>query len=255
MIDGRPHGRVWHHLDITDRVRAEQALREREAALRAAMEREQCLRVEAEEASRLKDEFLATVSHELRTPLTAFLGYAQMLQMRKRDEAYVARTVAKMVQSAKAQGQLIEDLLDISRIVSGRLRITAQSIALIPVVEAALDAVQPTLVAKGLHLAVDLDPADAPIFGDAGRLQQVVWNLLSNAAKFTPAGGTIRVGLARDAGEAVLTVSDDGQGIPPDFLPFVFERFRQADSTSKRTHGGLGLGLAIVRHLVELHGG
>lgn len=207
------------------------------------------------EANRLKDEFLATVSHELRTPLTAFLGYAQLLQLRKRDEAYIARTVDKMVQSAKSQAQLIEDLLDVSRIVSGKLRIEPKPIDLIPVVHAALDTVRPAAEAKALQLSVDLDPAASTVIGDPGRLQQVIWNLLANATKFTPSGGSIMVRLVQDAGESVLTVSDTGQGIAPDFLPFVFDRFRQADSTPKRAHSGLGLGLAIVRHLVELHGG
>ncbi|NTU78310.1 MAG: PAS domain S-box protein [Chloroflexales bacterium] len=234
--------------DIHDRKQAE-------AALRAAMEREQALRVAAETASRLKDEFLATVSHELRTPLTAFLGYAQLLQRRQRDTAYVASTVEKMVRSAQAQAQLIEDLLDVSRIVSGRLRLELAPLELIPVVRAALDTVRPTLAAKGLQLQLTLDPATGAVLGDANRLQQVVWNLLANAAKFTPPGGTIQVRLAQDGRDAVLTVSDSGQGIRPDFLPFVFERFRQEDSSTQRVHGGLGLGLAIVRHLVELHGG
>jgi PAS domain S-box-containing protein len=216
---------------------------------------EQAARAQAEEASRLKDEFLATVSHELRTPLTAFLGYAQLLQTRKRDEAYIARTVQKMVQSAKTQAQLIEDLLDVSRIVSGKLRIEPQPTELIPVVRAALDTVRTAVEAKGLQLQIDLDPQASRIIGDPNRLQQVVWNLLANATKFTPSGGTIRVSLELHGREAALTVSDTGQGISPEFLPFVFDRFRQADSTSNRLHNGLGLGLAIVRHLVELHGG
>jgi len=218
-------------------------------------EQEQAARAQAEEASRVKDEFLATVSHELRTPLTAFLGYAQMLQIRKRDEAYVARTVDKMVRSAQTQAQIIEDLLDVSQIVSGRLRIDPQRTDLIPVVRAALDTVRPAVEAKGLRVQVELDPAAGPIVGDANRLQQVAWNLLANAAKFTPAGGTIMVRLRPRGAQAELTVSDTGKGISPDFLPYVFDRFRQADGTSHRAHGGLGLGLAIVRHLVELHGG
>jgi PAS domain S-box-containing protein len=216
---------------------------------------ERAARKEAEEANRLKDEFLATISHELRTPLTAFLGYAQMLQRRPRDEAYVSRTVDKMVRSALAQAQLIEDLLDVSRIVSGRLRLELRPLDLAPVVQAALDTIRPTADAKRLRLAVVIEPGVAPVIGDASRLQQVIWNLLSNAAKFTPAGGTITVRLEADGSNVCLTVSDTGQGISPAFLPFVFDRFRQSDSSSHRAHSGLGLGLAIVRHLVELHGG
>ncbi|GAB4205860.1 MAG: hypothetical protein OHK0022_32410 [Roseiflexaceae bacterium] len=235
-------------LDITEHKRAE-AERERQFA----HERE--LRAQAEEASRLKDEFLATVSHELRTPLTAFLGYAQLLRARKRDEAYIERTAARMVQSAQTQAQIIEDLLDVSRIVSGKLRIEPLPIDLIGVIRAALDTVRPTADAKGLHLHTDLRPEASKVVGDPNRLQQVVWNLLSNAAKFTPTDGVIEVRLARSGRDALLTVRDTGQGISPAFLPFVFERFRQADGASNRVHGGLGLGLSIVRHLVEAHGG
>jgi PAS domain S-box-containing protein len=234
--------------DITDRKQTEERLRQLNL-------QEQAARAQAEEASRLKDEFLATVSHELRTPLTACLGYAQLLQRRKRDEAYIARTVDKMVQSALAQAALIEDLLDISRIVSGKLRLELAPIDLIDVINAALDTVRPSVEARSLQLQVELDPNAGPVLGDPGRLQQVVWNLLSNATKFTPPGGHIAVQLAVDEGAATLTVRDSGQGIHPDFLPYVFDRFRQAESSSHRAHGGLGLGLAIVRHLVELHGG
>jgi PAS domain S-box-containing protein len=218
-------------------------------------EQEQQLRATAEEASRVKDEFLATVSHELRTPLTSFLGYAQMLQLRKRDEAFIARTVERMVRSAKAQAQLIEDLLDISRIVSGKLRLDIQPVSLAGVIYSALDTVRPAADAKEITIRLEFEPELEPISGDANRLQQVVWNLLSNAAKFTPPGGTITVRLVAEETTMLVAVSDTGQGIAPDFLPYVFDRFRQADGTTNRTHGGLGLGLAIVRHLVELHGG
>ncbi|NTU85881.1 MAG: response regulator, partial [Chloroflexales bacterium] len=216
---------------------------------------EQRARVQAEEASRLKDEFLATVSHELRTPLTAVLGYAQLLLRRTHDEAYVARTAAKLVRSAQDQAQLIEDLLDVSRIVSGRLRIDLRPIDMARVIGAALDTVRPAVETKGLQLQIDLRPEASVVIGDAHRVQQVVWNLLANATKFTPPGGRILVRLERLDNVVQLTVSDTGQGISAAFLPHVFDRFRQADSTSQRTHGGLGLGLAIVRHLVELHGG
>jgi len=221
----------------------------------ALYEQEQALRTQEEAASRLKDEFLATVSHELRTPLTALLGYSQLLQARKRDEAYVARTAEKLVRSAKDQALIIDDLLDVSRIVSGKLQIEAQPMDLIDVIYAALDTVRPAIEAKELHLQVDLHPEARMIIGDANRLQQVVWNLLSNATKFTPSGGSIHVLLEQNGRNAQLTVRDTGQGIRPVFLPFVFDRFRQADSASNRSHGGLGLGLSIVRHLVELHGG
>jgi CheY-like chemotaxis protein len=216
---------------------------------------EQVARAQAEEASRLKDEFLATVSHELRTPLTSFLGYAQLLQRRTYDEAYVTRTAEKLVRSAKNQAQIIDDLLDVSRAVSGKLRIEPRPIDLRPVIRAAIDTVRPAIDAKGLDLSTELQPEAGLISGDANRLQQVMWNLLANATKFTPAGGRIRVRLWRDAGQAVMTVSDNGQGISPAFLPYVFDRFRQADGTSQRSQNGLGLGLSIVRHLVELHGG
>jgi PAS domain S-box-containing protein len=222
---------------------------------RTLYEQERAARAEAEEASRLKDEFLATVSHELRTPLTALLGYAQLLQSRKRDEAYVARTVERIVRSARAQAQITEDLLDVARIVSGKLRIEPRPLDLLTVVEAAVETIRPTVEAKGQRLLLDLQPDAGAVIGDAGRLQQVVWNLLSNATKFTPPGGRVAVLLERAGREARLTVSDSGQGISPAFLPFIFERFRQADSSSQRSQNGLGLGLSIVRHLVELHGG
>lgn len=238
-----------------ERARADAALRESEARLQELYAQEQAARMQAEEANRLKDDFLATVSHELRTPLTALLGYIYLLQRRPRDQEYIARTVEKMVQSAQAQAVLIEDLLDVSRIVSGQLRIEPQVLNLIDVIDAAIDTVRPTLELKRLALQADLDPAASVVIGDAHRLQQVVWNLLANAAKFTPPQGRIKVQLAADGSSAMLRVSDTGQGIREEFLPYVFERFRQGDGSSKRIYGGLGLGLAIVRHLVELHGG
>jgi PAS domain S-box-containing protein len=244
--------RVW---PLLEQAQSRAALRASEARLQVLYAQEQAARAQAEEASRLKDEFLATVSHELRTPLTAFLGYAQMLQSRKRDQAYIARALEKMVHSAKNQAQLIEDLLDVSRIVSGKLRVASAGVDLRVVISAALDTVRPAIDAKELRLRVELPPEASVVVGDLNRLQQVMWNLLSNAAKFTAPGGSIVVRLERHDGDAQITVSDTGQGINPEFLPFVFDRFRQAESTSSRTHGGLGLGLSIVRHLVELHGG
>jgi PAS domain S-box-containing protein len=244
--------RLWATIE---RARTEDALRRSEARLQQLYAQEQAARAQAEEASRLKDEFLATVSHELRTPLTALLGYAELLHRRRRDGAYVARAAEKILQSAKAQAELIEDLLDISRIISGKLRLELAPLLLSDVIRAALDTVRPMVEAKGLRVQLKPDPAGSAIRGDAGRLQQVVWNLLSNAAKFTPPGGRITLQLARVDEHVELQVSDTGQGIEPAFLPYVFDRFRQADSSSHRAHGGLGLGLAIVRHVVELHGG
>jgi signal transduction histidine kinase len=209
----------------------------------------------AEEASRLKDEFLATVSHELRTPLTSILGYAQMIQARRHDQAYVVRTIDKIVSSAKAQAQLIDDLLDVARIVTGKLRVEPRPIDMGEVLQAAVEALRPAIDAKGIRLHVDMRSAAHAIIGDPNRLQQVVWNLVSNAVKFTPAGGVVRVRFQTNQHQALLAVSDTGQGIGAEFLPYVFDRFRQAEGSSTRAQGGLGLGLAIVRHLVEMHGG
>jgi len=234
--------------DITERKRVEE---EREQLL--AHERE--LRIEADATNRLKDEFLATVSHELRTPLTAILGWAAVLRLGRLDESAFTRAVETIERNAKAQAQLIEDLLDVSRIISGKLRLDAEPIDLISVIKAAIDSVRPAADAKELQLQLVLDPAAYLIRGDAARLQQVVWNLLSNAVKFTARGGSVQVRLDRTDSNARITVSDTGEGISPDFLPHVFDRFQQADGTITRRHGGLGLGLAIVRHLVEMHGG
>ncbi len=208
----------------------------------------------AEEANRTKDEFLATVSHELRTPLNAILGWAVLLGDRTTDPS-IAKPLATIRRNAEAQAKLVEDVLDISRIVSGKLRIEVKPVDLAAIVRDALDVVKPAAAAKDIRLAKEgLDEA-AIVVGDATRLQQVAWNLLSNAVKFTASGGTVTVRLARDAATLSLCVADTGVGIDPGFLPFVFDRFRQADSSPTRKHGGLGLGLAIVRHIVELHGG
>jgi signal transduction histidine kinase len=217
--------------------------------------REQELRRQAEEANRMKDEFLATLSHELRTPLNAMLGWAQVLRLGKLDSAASARALETIERNARAQAQLIADLLDVSRIITGKLRLEVQPVELRRIIEAALDSVRPGADAKGIILDVSLDPLTSPVIGDADRLQQVVWNLLSNAIKFTPAGGAVQVRLEQKGGSAEVRVVDTGLGIRPDFLPYVFDRFRQAESTITRSHGGLGLGLSIVRHLVELHGG
>jgi PAS domain S-box-containing protein len=212
-------------------------------------------RIEAENASRLKDEFLATVSHELRTPLNAILGYAQLLRQGEPSPERLAKGLETIERNVKIQAQLINDLLDVSRIISGKLRLDVQPVDLASVIQAAIDSVQPAAEAKGIRIQRVLDPLAAKISGDPGRLQQVVWNLLSNAIKFTPGGGRVQVLLERVNSHLEITVSDTGVGIVPEFLPHVFDRFRQVDGSSTRRHGGLGLGLAIVRHLVELHGG
>ena len=210
---------------------------------------------EAQEANRLKDEFLATLSHELRTPLTSILGWTTLLRSVKFDDVTAARALETIERNARSQKQLIDDLLDASRIITGKLRLELKPAELKSVVEMACHAARPAADAKGIELSLALDPAASLVAGDAERLQQVVWNLLSNAVKFTPERGRVEVRLARAGTQAEISISDTGQGIKAEFLPHVFERFRQADGTTTRTHGGLGLGLAIVRHLVELHGG
>jgi signal transduction histidine kinase/ActR/RegA family two-component response regulator len=212
-------------------------------------------RANLEEANRAKDEFLAMVSHELRTPLNSMLGWTQLLRTGKLDESMLRRAIETIERNAKSQAQIIADLLDVSRIVTGKLQLEIRPIELAPIVEAALDAVRPAIKAKSIELEISLDRSLEPIAGDPDRLQQVAWNLLSNAIKFTPAGGWIGVRLERVSGEAVLTVADSGIGIDDEFLPYVFDRFRQADASSTRAYGGLGLGLSIVRNLVDLHGG
>lgn len=217
-------------------------------------EAERRARANAESASRAKDEFLAVVSHELRTPLNAVLGWARMLQSGDVSPSMWARAIDAIHRNARSQTQLIEDLLDISRIITGKLRLDVKAVDLAPVVHHALESVQLAARAKDIVVEHTLAPVPA-LWGDPERIQQVIWNLLSNAIKFTPAGGRVSVTLERCDGGVLLTVRDTGCGIPPDVLPYVFDRFRQADSSTTRLHGGLGLGLAIVRHLVELHGG
>jgi PAS domain S-box-containing protein len=219
--------------------------------------REQQARREAEADVRVRDEFMATLSHELRTPLSAIVGWAHLLRSGNLEPADRDRAVETIDRSAKSQARLISDVLDVSGIITGKLRLTPEPVPLPPVVQAAVDTVRPAAEAKGVRLEVDLaDPVQARVSGDANRLQQVVWNLVSNAVKFTPSGGTVHVRLAATGEEAEIVVRDEGRGITPDFLPHVFERFRQAENgAGQRGVGGLGLGLAIVRHLVELHGG
>jgi PAS domain S-box-containing protein len=209
----------------------------------------------AEEANRAKDTFLATVSHELRTPLTSMMGWAELLKLGMLDEKKQRHAIDVIESSARAQAQLVGDLLDISRIISGKLRLDVQPLELAPVIEAAMDVVHPAAQAKSIRLVSRLNRGVGMVSGDPDRMQQVIWNLLSNAVKFTPEGGRVEVSLRRAGAQAEIVVTDSGAGIDPDFLPHVFEHFRQADSTSTRKHGGLGLGLAIVRRLVELHGG
>ena len=216
---------------------------------------ERTAREAAEESNRLKDEFLATVSHELRTPLTAILGWARLLEGGNLDDSITQQAVETIGRNAKAQAQIVDDILDVSRIITGNLYIDLRPLTVVPVVENAINVVRPTADAKGIKIETYFDSTPATISGDANRLQQVVWNLLSNAVKFTHSGGRVCVKVSV-AGPAVeISVSDTGQGISKEFLPFVFDRFRQADSTTTRQHGGLGLGLAIARHLVEIHGG
>ncbi len=234
--------------EIAERLRAEA---EREALLA----REKVLRAEAEELSRLKDEFLATMSHELRTPLNAIFGWITLLRTRRLDEATEERAVETIERNARAQKRLIEDLLDVSRIVTGKVALELVTVDPRRVVEAALETMHPAAQAKGLKIVPLLDIGAGTVRGDFARLQQIVCNLLSNAIKFTDTGGQVEVCLARRNGEVEISISDSGQGIKPEFLPLVFDRFRQEDGSISRRHGGLGLGLAIVRHLVELHAG
>lgn len=216
---------------------------------------ERTAREAAEESNRLKDEFLATVSHELRTPLTAILGWSRLLEGGSLDDSVVQQAVETIGRNAKAQAQIVDDILDVSRIITGNLYLDLHPLEVVPVVENAINVVRPTADAKGIRVETYFDSTPAVISGDANRLQQVVWNLLSNAVKFTESGGRVCVKVTQSGGAVEVTVSDTGQGIDKEFLPYVFDRFRQADSTTTRQHGGLGLGLAIARHLVEIHGG
>jgi signal transduction histidine kinase len=216
---------------------------------------ERAARAEAHAANRAKDHFLATLSHELRTPLNAMMGWLRMLRNPRLDEGQKTHAVDVIERNARLQAQLINDLLDVSRIIAGKLEMEKYAIDLVLVVQEAVEAIRSDVEAKALTLGVSLDPATGEVLGDPMRLQQVVANLLSNAVKFTPPGGRIEVRLAREGVHARLTVADSGEGIDPPVLPYIFEPFQQADSTTTRSHQGLGLGLAIVRQLVEAHGG
>jgi signal transduction histidine kinase/ActR/RegA family two-component response regulator len=212
-------------------------------------------RQEAEESNRLKDEFLATLSHELRTPLAAILGWAKLLRAGSIDAGMTARALEAVERNAQSQKQLIDDILDVSRIITGKLRLDVRPVSIVSVLEGALDSVRPAADAKRITLRVSVAPRLGVVAGDTDRIQQALWNLLTNAVKFTPEGGTVEVSVGREGSSALIEVTDTGRGIDSAFLPYVFDRFRQADASTTRQKGGLGLGLAIVRHLVELHGG
>jgi PAS domain S-box-containing protein len=235
-------------MDITAAVKAEIERAE-------LLERESHARAQAEEASRLKEEFLATVSHELRTPLNAVVGWSRLLRSGQLDVDGTEHAVEVIERNAAAQRQIIEDLLDVSRIVTGKLRINTQPVDLLLIIHAAIDAVRPAAEAKEIRITTHIEAPDSIVRADSERLQQVLWNLLANAVKFTPAGGRVDVYLEQQGTLAEIRIEDNGPGVPVEFLPRIFERFSQADGSSTRKHGGLGLGLAIVRHLVELHGG
>ena len=234
--------------DITERKRSE---RERERLLAEA----EHAREQAEAASRVKDEFLSTLSHELRTPLTAIVGWIYLLRGGRLDEPARARALDAIDRNAGAQEQVISDILDLSRIVGAKFRLEVRPIQVAPVVAAAIETLMAAANARGIKVQAILDPSAGLVSGDTDRLRQVVWNLVSNAIKFTPKGGRVTARVERVAPNVVITVEDSGGGISPQVLPHVFERFRQGDSSNTRNHGGLGLGLAVVRHLVELHGG
>jgi len=246
--EGKPNRLISTSRDLTERREGE---REREELLK----REQTARRDAEIANRMRDEFLATVSHELRAPLSSILGWARLMEKGKLDETTRQKAVGTIVRNAESQNRLIEDLLDVSRIISGKLRLEVITLKPINVVESALETVRPAAEAKGIRLEIKETPDVSHIVGDPNRLQQVIWNLLSNAIKFTPNGGEVSVGIERRDDYTEIKVTDTGVGIKDEFLPHVFERFRQADASSIRKFGGLGLGLAIVRHITEMHGG
>jgi PAS domain S-box-containing protein len=246
--DDRVIGTITVIDDVTERIA-------REDQLVQLLGREQAARKEAETANRAKDEFLATVSHELRTPLNSMFGWIQIMRKKDVEPELLSHGLEVVERNVKIQTKIIEDILDVSRIITGKLNLSVKPTDLAPIIEAALDTLRPAADAKELEIRCDLDSNINLVSGDPNRLQQIVWNLISNAIKFTPKGGKVDVQLARVESQAQIKVSDSGKGISAEFLPLVFERFRQADSTSARQHSGLGLGLAIVRHLVEMHGG
>ena len=241
--------------DVTERKRIERELQGLLAERNQILASERAARSEAERLSASKDEFLALLSHELRTPLNAILGWTQILRSGSVASANFEKGLAVIERNVRAQTQLVDDLLDMSRIISGQMRLEVQPVMPFAFVQGAVESARPAADARGVRLEAILDPAAGPVSGDANRLQQVVWNLISNAIKFTPGGGHVRVTFERVSSNIEICVADSGIGIRPDFLPHIFERFRQADATPTREHGGLGLGLSIVKHIVELHGG
>jgi PAS domain S-box-containing protein len=246
-VDSQVVGTITVIEDVTERVVSERELRSQIAASEHA-------RRVAEEASKLKDEFLATLSHEIRTPLNAVLGWARMLRMQPRMKSR-DHGLEVIERNAASQLRLVEDLLDMARVISGKLRLDLKTVELKDIVQAAIDVVTPAASGKTITMAIDFGDSQCIVNGDPDRLQQAIWNLMSNAIKFTEAGGHVDVKLEGKSGAAVLTVRDNGQGISRDFLPYLFDRFRQADASASRRHGGLGLGLALVRQIAELHGG
>ncbi len=269
LIHGKNVGRVWTFRDITERRRAEAALHAHtrmleklNAAARQTAEEKQVLlaneraaRAQAEQLSEIKDEFLSTLSHELRTPLSAVLGWSQLLRRDNLSEVDLKKGLDTIERNVRAQVKVMEDLLDMSRITSGKVLLDIQTVEPRSFIEAAIDTIRPAAQAKGIQLDVQIDADTSPISGDPARLQQAVWNLLSNAIKFTPEGGTVRCTLEHNSTHIDIIISDTGQGIRQGFLDHVFDRFRQADGSTTRRFGGLGIGLSIVKSLVELHGG
>ena len=249
-VDGERHAVlcIGTYLDITDQKDGEGQHEQMLASERTA-------RTEAERAGRMKDEFLATLSHELRTPLSAILGWSQILTRSKGVPEEITDGLRTIERNARAQAQIIEDLLDMSGIISGKVRLDVQRVDLAALLREAVDTSKPSADAKGIRLTAVLDPLAGPVSGDPARLHQVMWNLLNNAVKFTPKRGRVQVVLERVNSHVEVSVIDTGEGIRPEFLPYVFDRFRQADGSTTRRHGGLGLGLSIVKQLVELHGG
>ena len=251
-VDKRTHELSQKNADLNEEI---EKRKEYESVREELLSREQTARKEAEVANRLRDEFLATVSHELRAPLNSIMGWGRLLETGNLDEDMNRKALETIIRNAEAQNRLIEDLLDVSRIITGKLRVEAINVKPIVFVEAALESVRPAAEAKGIRLEIKEDAGVSHISGDPNRMQQVIWNLLSNAIKFTPNGGGVRIEIEQTDGHVEIKVKDTGMGIKKEFLPHVFDRFRQADASSIRKFGGLGLGLSIVRHLTEMHGG